>query len=670
MNAGLSHSLSLRRHGSLAVLVLVLVTRITALAAPPLTSEFSYQGALTAGGSAVDEPCDFEFQLFDEAVGGTQIGVTETRLAVGVDDGRFQVQLDFGAGAFTGEARWLAISVRRPAGSGAYVLLTPRQPVLAAPHAVFAMQAPWAGLLGVPAGFADGIDDLQLPYAGTIDDPGTAFSVSNTGAGRAIEAFSNGGIAIQALAPGNGLAFLGLGAVLGSVGGGFDGAYGVRGEATNAIGGVTFGVDGETRSPDGGASGVRGVATSATGITNGVLGRTLSATNGAAGVSGIAPNAAGGTTYGVSGVTQSANTGAAGVFGNAANAAGAETYGVHGVTQASTANASGVRGHAPAATGATNGVWGQCDSTTAFAAGVYGTATAMVTLGRTFGVFGETVADAVGSAGVSGTASNVLPLGATYGVIGRNFSDVATARGAVGFAQSVAAVLNIGVQGQTNSAGAFSAGVYGLAFNAGAFRTYGVRGQTSATLDAAAGVLAQGNGVLGPGMPSAAALEINNGAIRVSGPVRPAGTICPEAVFWEPIESCSTSICQQGFPPHNHTIGWYTDIPFANPLIIDDFDCPPGGIASMIQVSVETELPPPPWTSWYVQVHSKAPGAAVVRVTRMGSVLCGCTPPTEDFRVHYLIINREAGGMALTGETTTGVAPPAESIEALESPGK
>jgi hypothetical protein len=35
--------------------------------------------------------------------------------------------MDFGAGAFNGDGRWLEVPVRSPAGSGAYTTLTPRQ---------------------------------------------------------------------------------------------------------------------------------------------------------------------------------------------------------------------------------------------------------------------------------------------------------------------------------------------------------------------------------------------------------------------------------------------------------------------------------------------------------------------------------------------------------------
>ncbi len=52
-----------------------------------------------------------------------------------VGEGLFTAPVDFGSTVFTGDGRWLAISVRCPAGSGSYTPLTPRQSLTAAPYA-------------------------------------------------------------------------------------------------------------------------------------------------------------------------------------------------------------------------------------------------------------------------------------------------------------------------------------------------------------------------------------------------------------------------------------------------------------------------------------------------------------------------------------------------------
>lgn len=68
--------------------------------------------------------CDFQFSLWDDVSGGTQVGTTQTRTNVAMSNGYFTIpDLDFGAGAFQGDARWLAIAVRCPAGSGPYIPL-------------------------------------------------------------------------------------------------------------------------------------------------------------------------------------------------------------------------------------------------------------------------------------------------------------------------------------------------------------------------------------------------------------------------------------------------------------------------------------------------------------------------------------------------------------------
>src|SRR5207244_3413240 len=44
--------------------------------------------------------------------------------------------IDFGAAAFNGDARWLEIAVRSPAGGGTFTTLSPRQPLTGAPYAL------------------------------------------------------------------------------------------------------------------------------------------------------------------------------------------------------------------------------------------------------------------------------------------------------------------------------------------------------------------------------------------------------------------------------------------------------------------------------------------------------------------------------------------------------
>jgi len=136
-------------------------------AAAAVGTGFTYQGRLENNGSPVNGTCDLQFALYDAASGGSQVGATITKNNVTVNDGLFTTELDFGGGAFDGNARWLQISVRCPAGSGSYTSLSGRAALNPSPYAVYAAGAPWSGLSGVPAGFADGVDDGQT-YARTI----------------------------------------------------------------------------------------------------------------------------------------------------------------------------------------------------------------------------------------------------------------------------------------------------------------------------------------------------------------------------------------------------------------------------------------------------------------------------------------------------------------------
>jgi hypothetical protein len=96
---------------------------------------FTYQGQLKNASGPVTGSCDFQVSLWDSLANDTgQIGTMQDKSNVVVSNGLFTVQLDFGANAFNGEARWLEIAVRCPAGSGTYATLSPRQPLTPINH--------------------------------------------------------------------------------------------------------------------------------------------------------------------------------------------------------------------------------------------------------------------------------------------------------------------------------------------------------------------------------------------------------------------------------------------------------------------------------------------------------------------------------------------------------
>lgn len=120
----------------------VLVAALPAIPSP-LGTAFTYQGELTDAGVPVAGSADFRFTLHDAETGGSVVGSTVSLDDVAVADGRFTVQLDFGA-SFDGDARWLEIRVRSPhdpTDTQPFVTLDPRQPVTAAPYALRALEA-------------------------------------------------------------------------------------------------------------------------------------------------------------------------------------------------------------------------------------------------------------------------------------------------------------------------------------------------------------------------------------------------------------------------------------------------------------------------------------------------------------------------------------------------
>ncbi len=105
----------------------------------PLGTAFTYQGQLKQNGAPVNERVDFRFTLRPEVDGGPAVGSEIPLDDVEVVNGLFTVELDFGAGAFNGEARWLEVSVRAPhdpTDTGLFVQLEPRTPITPAPYAL------------------------------------------------------------------------------------------------------------------------------------------------------------------------------------------------------------------------------------------------------------------------------------------------------------------------------------------------------------------------------------------------------------------------------------------------------------------------------------------------------------------------------------------------------
>lgn len=142
---------------------------------------FTYQGVLASGGANPTGAADFRFRLYDALAGGNQVGSQVDLPNTAVSLGKFTVSLDFGSAFVTGQARWLEIDARSPAGAGSFTTLSPRQAVSAAPLA--------QGIAGVaitPAG-PTGVDQDQ-----TQDDAGGVHTFESSQSWQSFTAGSTG----------------------------------------------------------------------------------------------------------------------------------------------------------------------------------------------------------------------------------------------------------------------------------------------------------------------------------------------------------------------------------------------------------------------------------------------------------------------------------------------
>jgi hypothetical protein len=150
-----------------------------------LGTAFTYQGRLTDGGNPASGNYDLRFTLFDDASEGNPVGIPVTLVNVAVAAGLFTVDLDFGAAAFAGSARWLEIGARPGGSGGLFTVLSPRQRLTPAPgalHATSATSAPANGLTGTT--LASGVTASSLTSVGTLSALTVAGPLSQTGGGQ------------------------------------------------------------------------------------------------------------------------------------------------------------------------------------------------------------------------------------------------------------------------------------------------------------------------------------------------------------------------------------------------------------------------------------------------------------------------------------------------------
>jgi len=283
-------------------------------------STMAYQGYLEDNGQPANGLYDFMVDVWDEEIGGTQLGSTQVYDTPGVtvEDGIFMFYFVPGSArlVFTGGGRWLQLQVR-PHGVGSYTTL-PRQPITNVPYAwSLKPGAIISGTTGTTTGYSNAILNLDntRPLTGG-GDSSTLYSRASTGS--AVRAES-GGVGVY---------------------GSSTWTYAIRGEAINGTAGYFttdegYGVRAITNGTDhwdhGGyfsanmGYGVYGVSAQNYGVRGeGYFGVRGDGT--AVGVTGWSANGVG--TYGSSSTSngvEGSSTDGRGVYGHSAN-----NYGVYG----------------------------------------------------------------------------------------------------------------------------------------------------------------------------------------------------------------------------------------------------------------------------------------------------------------------------------------------------
>ncbi|MCP4711386.1 MAG: hypothetical protein GY869_22430 [Planctomycetes bacterium] len=174
------------------ILVLALYSGVFAQG---IGTAFTYQGKLSDGGNPAQGEFDFKFILYNSLTAGSTVGNLIPKENLLVTAGMFTVELDFGTGVFDGSQRWLQISVKPSSSTGAFSTLDPRQPIHAAPYALYALNTTstptfWqdnginifntnSGSVGI--GVSNPLADLHV--VGTPDIGSFLLAPNNTGSG-------------------------------------------------------------------------------------------------------------------------------------------------------------------------------------------------------------------------------------------------------------------------------------------------------------------------------------------------------------------------------------------------------------------------------------------------------------------------------------------------------
>lgn len=377
----------------------------TALSAP-----ITYQGVLEDTGVPADGMYDIRFSLSDSAVFGTLLEFIDLTDVV-VEDGLFEVELDFDDVHFDGADRWLSIRVDG-------TTLNPRTKMNYVPYAIRASSAQRAGLAA----------DLEVPWV-VFNDMDVVDATSSRGVpirGTMSNTFlSNPGVIGETASSSSGSV-----GVLGRANSQSDGSQGsgIRGE-TNSTGASGYGVHGIHRGNGSAVYGENnglGFGVSGQSLGVGVLGTTPDGT----GVRGLSTNGLGMLARSFTGIGLQAltNSGASAIDGMHSNSGtqffgASEDYGVEAYNLS--ANGDGI---AIFGSGRRIGVLGQAEEVgNDNEVGVWGTAGSIDSVGETStGVRGSAMTSSFTdriARGVYGSATASFQSDTAYGIYGTTFGD-------------------------------------------------------------------------------------------------------------------------------------------------------------------------------------------------------------------------------------------------------
>ena len=108
---------------------------------------FTYHGNLNCSGTPANGFYSLTFTLYGDTNSYSPLCAAVINCPVGVTNGSFSTTVDFGMNVFSGQNVWIEIGVATNGGTN-FTILTPRQPILPVPYALYAYAAPASGLTG------------------------------------------------------------------------------------------------------------------------------------------------------------------------------------------------------------------------------------------------------------------------------------------------------------------------------------------------------------------------------------------------------------------------------------------------------------------------------------------------------------------------------------------